>query len=144
MNKDWINWFLLNTLARDFVTKKTKHCHYEYCNLYKDKVPFHDEFKNFLTKYIGDTKFYYDVYHIHKWKVGNYFSEHTDNRANRRFAYVHELKESECKTKLLVEGVSLDFGLFDVHTLHSVPKIKKGERISLTVFGKNKKEKVII
>ena len=34
------------------------------------------------------------------------------------------------------EEKAKEYGWFDVHTYHSVPIIKKGERISLTVFGK--------
>lgn len=144
MNQEWVKWFLENILDKNFIEEKRKLCSYEYFNFYKDDVPFHDEFRNFLIDLVGDDKFEYNVYHIHKWKKGSFFKTHTDNRANRRFALVYELKESDCKTKLVVEGISKNYGLFDVNTEHSVPKIKKGERISLTVFGKKINKKGVI
>ena len=136
MEQEWIDWFLENIKSKTFTPEKRKHCQYEYFNFYKDDVPFNREFNQFLIKRIGDNKFDYDVYHIHKWNEGSFFKTHTDDRDNRRFALVQELKESECKTKLLVEGAETEYALFDVYTEHSVPIIKKGERISLTVFGK--------
>ena len=129
MEQEWVDWFLENIKSKTFTPEKRKHCQYEYYNFYKDNVPFNREFHQFLSKQIGDNKFDYDVYHIHKWNEGSFFKTHIDDRDNRRFALVQELK-------LLVEGIKTEYALFDVHTEHSVPVIKKGERISLTVFGK--------
>ena len=144
MEQKWIEWFLENTANKTFTIEKRKHCQYEYFNYHRDNVPFDTQFNQFLSRLVGDSKFNYDVYHIHKWKEGSYFNEHKDDRDNRRFAYVHELQESDCKTKLLVNGTAKEYDWFDVHTYHSVPVIKKGERISLTVFGKKLIKKVII
>jgi hypothetical protein len=136
MEQKWIDWFLDNTINKTFTIEKRKHCQYEYFNYHRDSVPFDSDFNLFLSKLVGDSNFNYDVYHIHKWKEGSYFNTHKDDRDNRRFAYVQELQESECKTKLLVNETAKEYDWFDVHTYHSVPVIKKGERISLTVFGK--------
>jgi len=148
MKQEYKDWFLENIKDKEF--KKIKSFsksygrQYEYYNLGKHIVPFDFEFKKYLESFVNDNNFDYDCYHIHRWSEGCYFDEHIDDRENRKFSYVCELQQSECKTKLLVENKPIDEGWFDVQTLHMVPKIKKGERISLTVFGKNKIKKRLI
>ena len=136
MEQKWIDWFLNDIADKTFTNLKRRHCDYDFYNYHKDSVPFHAEFNQFLVNLVNDDNFHYDIYHIHRWKEGSYFNRHNDDKANRKFAYVHELQESECKTKLLVEDKDSEYGWFDAYTYHSVPKIQKGVRISLTVFGK--------
>ena len=105
-------------------------------SIYKKDVPFHSELKKYiysLDEVTNDTD--YKIYHIHVWKEGDYFNEHIDNNFNRKWSYVCELRPSECNTHLLVNGNEMIEGIFDSNTLHEVPIIKKGYRISLTVFG---------
>lgn len=134
-------WFLPNILDKKFTYTINSYGNaerrYEYYNFLRKDIPFDKEFNEYLVTLTKDTNFTYQVYHIHKWKEGYFFNEHIDDRANRKFAYVCELKESECKTKLLVENKPLEEGYFGVTTKHRVPVIKSGERISLTVFGSN-------
>lgn len=148
MKQEHKEWFLNNIKNKNFIEthipRKKYGRKYEYYNFGRDEVPFDSEFQLFLENLIGDDNFVFECYHIHRWKIGSYFSTHQDNRENRKFAYVCELKESDCKTKLLVENKEVEEGWFDVHTNHEVPKIKKGERISLTIFGKNKLKKTLM
>ena len=148
MKQAWINWFLKNIHDKDFtqinMPLKKYGRKYEYYNFGRDEVPFDLEFQSYLQNHINSDNFTFDCYHIHKWKEGSYFDSHIDDRENRKFSYIFELKESDCKTKLLVKGISIEEGWFDVQTEHRVPKIKKGERISLTVFGKNKLKKTLM
>lgn len=137
MEARYINWFLTNIEDKRFTKISQRYMKYEYYNFSRDDVPFDTEFKSFLESYIGDTDFDFECYHIHKWNVGSHFDEHIDDRENRKFSYVCELQESECKTKLLVNTTESNEAWFDVKTKHTVPKIQKGQRISLTIFGKN-------
>lgn len=142
MKKEWVKWFLSYVSNKTFEVENTPYFrikrNYQYYNIKTSEVPFHKEFFNYLVEFTKTDDFNFDFYHIHKWSVGNFFSSHIDNRDNRKFAYVCELQESNCKTKLLVEGKPIDESWFNVHTRHEVPKIKDGERVSLTIFGKNK------
>jgi len=142
MKKEWVKWFLNYISDKKFVIENIPYYrikrNYQYYNIKSTEVPFHKEFFDYLTEFTNIDDFIFDFYHIHKWSVGSFFSSHIDNRDNRKFAYVCELQESNCKTKLLVEDKPTDESWFNVHTKHEVPKIKDGERISLTVFGKNK------
>ena len=137
MKKEWKEWFI----------NKINHCEdsggydwedrkYTYYNVRKEDVPFHEELKRHIFSFSPFTKdSLYDVYHIHVWEQGGFFKEHKDNNFKRKWSYVCELQESECNTSLLVNNISIKEGIFDSNTLHEVPKIKKGTRISLTVFG---------
>ena len=141
MKQEYKDWFL-DTIKDKKFTKayspsKKYGRKYEYYNLGRHEVPFDLEFKKYLETFVGDSDFEFECYHLHKWSVGSFFNEHIDDRENRKFSYVCELQESECKTKLLVENILTEEGWFDVHTIHKVPVIQKGERISLTIFGKN-------
>lgn len=148
MKQEYKDWFLENIKDKKFVLTNVPSPKYgrkyEYYNFGRHEVPFDAEFRTYLETFVGDSNFDYDCYHIHKWKVGSYFDEHIDDRENRKFSYVCELKESECKTKLLVNNVLTEEGWFDVHTNHRVPKIQKGKRISLTIFGKNRLKKSLV
>jgi len=142
MKKEWVKWFLDYISNKKFVIENTSYFrierNYQYHNIKASEVPFHNEFFDYLIEFTKIDDFIFDFYHIHKWNVGSFFSPHNDKRDNRKFAYVYELQESNCKTKLLVEDKPIDESWFNVHTKHEVPKIKDGERISLTIFGKNK------
>lgn len=142
MKEEWKEWFLNHISDKKFVVEKIPYSgvkrNYQYHNIGISEVPFHKQFFDYLKELTKIDDFIIDFYHLHKWSVGSFFSLHTDNRDNRKFVYVYELQESNCKTKLLVENEPIDTGWFDVHIKHEVPKIKDGERISLTVFGKNK------
>lgn len=148
MKQEYIDWFLENIKDKEFtkieVLSKKYGRNYQFYNFGKHEVPFDLDFELYLQNFVNDTDFEYDCYHIHKWNEGCYFSTHHDDRENRKFSYVCELQESDCKTKLLVENQPIEEGWFDVHTNHEVPKIKKGQRISLTIFGKNKNKKVLM
>jgi len=147
MKQEYKDWFLDNIKDKEFtkIDSPTKIYgrKYEYYNFGRHEVPFDSEFKLYLESFVGEDDFDYECYHIHRWNVGSYFDSHIDDRENRKFSYVCELKESDCKTKLLVNNVLTEEGWFDVQTEHRVPKIQKGERISLTVFGKNKLKKTL-
>lgn len=148
MKKEWISWFLENIKDKEFTKinapAKKYGRKYEYYNFGRHEVPFDLEFESYLQEFVDNSDFEYECYHIHRWKVGSYFDSHIDDRENRKFSYVCELQESECKTKLLVDNVLTEEGWFNVQTEHRVPKIEKGERISLTIFGKNKLKKVLM
>lgn len=145
MKSEYIEWFINKSaeLANShshlkYVGKYEKSIgvYYEYINIHKNLVPFHNDLFNYITSLDDITKqTNYDMYHIHYWNEGNYFVEHVDDNFNRKWAYVCELKPSECNTHLLVNGFPFLEGIFDSQTKHEVPKIKKGKRISLTVFG---------
>jgi hypothetical protein len=134
-------WFLDNIQDKVFkktvVSKPRVERKYEYFNFTRSQVPFDSEFSDFLIDYVGDSDFTYELYHIHKWYAGSFFDTHYDRNANRKFGYVCELSASDCCTKLLVEDTPVTEAVFDCDTLHRVPVIKEGLRISLTVFGVN-------
>lgn len=148
MNTGFKNWFLDYTSHAKFIQLEHSLSNinrkYEYYNIQREEVPFDSAFNRYLENLVGNTDFTYDLYHVHKWKVGSYFDPHIDARDNRKFAYVCELKESKCKTKLLVNDKQVEESVFSVYTEHKVPEIKLGERISLTVFGKNIKNKRLL
>lgn len=144
MKQEYKDWFLKNIEDKNFtlidMPLKNYGRKYEFYNFGRNEVPFDLEFEKYLKEFIKDSQFVFDCYHIHKWKEGYYFDSHIDDRENRKFSYVCELKESDCKTKLLVNNILTEEGWFNVQTEHRVPKVEKGERISLTIFGKNKKQ----
>lgn len=137
MKEEWKEWFIHNTdLCGDSGQYDWEDRRYLYGNMHYTNVPFHEELKEYifsLNPLNEETD--YEVYHIHIWKEGDFFEEHIDNNFNRRWSFVSELKSSDCGTTLLVEGKPFKEGLFDFKTKHEVPKIQKGTRISLTVFG---------
>ena len=108
---------------------------YSFVNLYKDEVPFHEELSTYISSLHSISNTYYDLYHLHTWNEGDFFDEHIDNNFGRKWAYVCELKSSDCNTSLLVEGEEFKEGVFDSTTAHNLPPVKRGTRISLTVFG---------
>jgi len=137
MKQEWKDWFIksrkTNQDVRLFQNRK-----YYYTNIPKSDVPFHNELKEYifsLSDITDNTS--YEIYHIHTWYENDYFGLHTDGHYNRKWAYVCELKPSECNTSLIVNGKEIKEGIFDTNTLHEIPPIKKGIRISLTVFGLN-------
>lgn len=148
MKTEYKDWFLENIKDKEFtsidIPSKTYGRKYQYYNFARNEVPFDLELKSYLESFVGDTNFEYDCYHVHKWDVGSYFAIHHDNIENRKFSYVCELQESECKTKLLVNNILTEEGWFDVHIKHEVPQIKKGQRISLTVFAKHKNKTTLM
>lgn len=148
MKQEYKDWFLDNIKDKEFtkidMPSKIYGRKYEYYNFGRHQVPFDSEFELYLQEFVNDTNFEYDCYHLHRWKKGYYFSEHHDERENRKFSYVCELQSSNCKTKLLVENTLTEEGWFGVKTKHEVPPIKDGERISLTIFGKNKLKKSLV
>lgn len=134
MKQEYVDWFLKaseNTQAYYNLSDRR----YSYINLYKTKVPFHNELEEYIFSLHSFNDTYYEQYHVHTWNVGDYFNEHIDSNFNRKWAYVCELKPSDCNTSLLVEGKEFKEGVFDSFTKHNLPPIKKGTRISLTVFG---------
>jgi len=138
MKQEFKDWFIQNRAIEeesyDWPDRR-----YRYTNIYYKNVPFHNELKEHIYSYdliSPDTE--YDVYHIHTWDEGDFFDEHMDSNFRRKWAYVCELKASECKTMLKVNGVDTLEGVFDSYTLHNLPKIQQGTRISLTVFGSSK------
>ena len=148
MKSEYKSWFLNNILDKEFtqvyIPSKNYGRKYKFYNFSRKEVPFDNKFFMYLSEFVGMTNFDYDCYHIHKWDKGDYFDEHIDDRANRIFSYVCELKESECKTKLIVENTLTEDNWFDIYTKHYVPKIQQGQRISLTVFGRKKKQKPLL
>lgn len=135
MNKEWKDWFILNRLEEQTRVER-KDRKYEHTTLSIKDVPFHEELKKYIFSLSNLTKgTQYNYYHIHTWKEGDFFNEHVDNNNKRVWSYVCELKESECKTSLLVEGKKTKEGIFDCNTKHEIPIVTKGTRISLTVFG---------
>ena len=136
MKQEWKEWFVnqtkQNSSSGDYDWEDRR---YTYFNLFYTQVPFHEELKKYIFSQVEEKETQYEVYHIHTWNEGDFFGEHIDNNFKRRWAYVCELQPSECNTSLLVEGKPLKEGLFDSNTKHEVPKIQKGTRISLTVFG---------
>jgi hypothetical protein len=135
MKQEWKDWFIQN---RDIKQehKKFDDREYKFTNFYFKDVPFHEELKQHIYSLNAITKnTVYDLYHVHTWEEGFYFGEHIDNNFRRVWSYVCELQESECKTTLLAEGNEMKEGIFTNTTKHEVPKIQKGIRISLTVFG---------
>jgi hypothetical protein len=144
MKSEYMDWFLNNIKDKEF-TKRCKYDRkYQFYNFSRNEVPFDSNFHSYLKSFVNDIEFEYDTYHIHKWKVGSFFNEHIDNRANKKFAYVCELRESKCKTKLLIEDTEVAEAWFDVYTKHTVPVITDGERISLTIFAKKINNKKLI
>ena len=148
MITEYKNWFLENIQTKEFTKVDMPLSQYgrkyEFYNFGRHEVPFDSEFETYLQSFVNDTDFEYECYHVHKWDVGSFFDLHHDDRENRKFSYVCELQESECKTKLLIEDTPTNEGWFDVHTNHQVPIIKSGQRISLTIFGKNKIKTTLI
>ena len=135
MKQEWKDWFIENRSVNQ-EHRKFDDREYKFTNFYFKDVPFHNELKEHIYSANPITKnTVYELYHVHTWEKGDYFSEHMDNNFRRIWSYVCELQESECKTTLLVEGKEMKEGIFNNNTLHEVPKIKKGTRISLTVFG---------
>jgi len=135
MKTEWKSWFVdqLYELSGEYIRDDRS---YSYKNIEIDEVPFHTELKSYiysLSNITDDSQ--YKVYHIHKWEVGDFFDEHTDNHFNRKWAYVCELHQSLCNTSLIVDNNPIKEGIFSSTTLHRLPKIKNGTRISLTVFG---------
>lgn len=139
MQNFYKQWFLQNIKDKRFkhtVIKEPRVARsYSYFSFSRTQVPFDSEFYAFLKDYTGIKEFTYDYYHIHRWRVSDFFDVHIDKRENRLFGYCCELQESDCKTKLLVKNKPVDEAWFNNETLHNVPKIKNGVRISLTVFG---------
>jgi hypothetical protein len=135
MKQEWKDWFIQNRQKQQTNVEYADR-QYSFTNYYIGNVPFHNELKEYIFSLSEITKGTdYDVYHVHTWNEGDYFDEHIDNNFRRKWAYVCELQESECGTSLIVEGNNKKEGIFDSNTKHEVPKIKKGTRISLTVFG---------
>ena len=137
MKDEYKSWFI-NEIEKfsDKHTWNENGRSYTSCNIHIDHVPFHSELKRHiysLSNLTDDTN--YKMYHVHVWREGDYFDEHIDNNFNRKWSYVCELKPSDCNTHLLVEGNEMIEGIFDCNTLHQVPPIQSGYRISLTVFG---------
>lgn len=137
MRQDWIDWFikqantrLLHLEERDKPSRK-----YCYTNIGLNEVPFHMEFRSWLSKYVDRDEFDMECYHVHVWEVGDHFDEHTDNFKRRMFTYVCELQSSDCKGGLYIDDQLITEGVFPTHTPHRVDKIQSGKRISLTVFG---------
>lgn len=138
MRKEWCQWFvnqidngrLLNYEQRDSPDRK-----YWYTNFALYEVPFHMEFKSWLSKYADRDDFDMECYHVHVWEPGCYFDEHTDNVNRRMFTYVCELQSSDCEGGLYIDEQLITEGVFPTHTPHRVDKIKSGKRISLTIFG---------
>lgn len=140
MKQEFKEWFI-SQIKESQDTADYPGRNYSFTNLHIDQVPFHEELKDYifsLNPITDNTE--YEVYHVHTWNEGSYFEQHIDNNFRRKWAYVCELQESECKTTLIVEGKETKEGIFDSNTLHEVPMIKKGTRISLTVFGSSKKQ----
>ena len=148
MITEYKNWFLENIQTKEFTKVDMPLSQYgrkyEFYNFGRHEVPFDFEFETYLQSFVNDTDFDYECYHVHKWDVGAFFDLHHDDRENRKFSYVCELQESKCKTKLLIEGNPTNEGWFDVNTNHQVPMIQLGQRISLTIFGKNKIKRTLI
>ena len=142
MKQEYKDWFLESIKTKEFIKVDmplSKYGRkYEFYNFGRYEVPFDSEFQTYLHSFVNDTDFVYECYHIHKWDVGSFFDIHHDDGENRKFSYVCELQESDCKTKLLIDGIPTNEGWFNVHTKHEVPVITEGQRISLTIFGKNK------
>ena len=138
MKQEYKDWFIENRSLKQYLKEETDR-NYSYTNIYCKDVPFHQELKNYLYSYdLVSPDAEYNVYHIHTWNEGDFFNEHTDNNLGRKWAYVCELKASECNTMLKVNGEDMLEGVFDSNTLHTLPAIKKGTRISLTIFGRYK------
>ena len=138
MKQEYKDWFIQNRIVEE-ESYNWPDRRYRYTNIYFKNVPFHNELKEYIYSYdLISPETVYDVYHIHTWDEGDFFDEHIDNNFRRKWAYCCELKASECSTKLIVNGERMEEGVFDSFTLHSLPKIKQGTRISLTVFGSTK------
>jgi hypothetical protein len=135
MKQEYKDWFIRNrNIDQESYNRPDRS--YKYTNTHYSKVPFHKELKEHIYSFEGiDISTEYDTYHIHTWKEGDFFNEHMDNNFRRKWAYVCELKPSECNTKLVVNGFEMEEGVFSSTTLHRLPKIQQGTRISLTVFG---------
>lgn len=148
MKKEYKDWFLESIKTKEFTKIDMPLSQYgrkyEFYNFGRHEVPFDLEFQTYLQSFVNDSDFEYECYHIHKWDVGSFFDIHHDDRENRKFSYVCELQESDCKTKLLIDGIPTNEGWFNVHTKHEVPVITEGQRISLTIFGKNKIKRTLI
>ena len=134
MKQEFKDWFL-NTdkpIQGEYTLEDRK---YSFINFYKDEVPFHSELRDYIFNLHPFQNTYYDLYHLHYWNEGDFFKEHIDDNFGRKWAYVCELKQSDCNTSLVVNGESIKEGVFDSKTPHYLPEIKKGTRVSLTVFG---------
>lgn len=135
MKQEYKDWFIENRDLKQYTYKESDRS-YSCTNIYFKDVPFHQDLKEYIYSYnLVSPNTDYKVYHIHTWNEGDFFNEHTDNNLSRIWAYVCELKASECNTKLKANGEDMIEGVFDSNTLHTLPMIKKGIRISLTVFG---------
>jgi len=118
--------------------KEEKNRKYTFYNIAMEDVPFYKELNTYINSLHSFTNTFFKWYHVHIWGEGDYFKQHTDNHVGRVWSYVCELKSSECNTSLLVDGKEVKEAIFDTKTVHEVPPIKKGTRISLTVFGLSK------
>jgi hypothetical protein len=134
VKQEYIDWFL-NTDRPILGSHNLLDRKYSYTNFRVHEVPFHKELKEYIFSLHLFNDTYYELYHIHTWNEGDFFDEHIDNNFGRKWAYVCELKPSDCGTSLLVQGKEFKEGVFDSNTIHSLSPIKKGTRISLTVFG---------
>ena len=139
MQKLWVEWFI-SLFNLKLTLKELSDRKYYFLNIDKSNVPFHTDLSNYIYSLDNITEeTTYSTYHLHKWEQGCYFNEHIDSRIGRKWAYVYELQSPICGTSLLVEGRPEKECLFNSNTLHRVPVIQQGTRLSLTVFGHNKK-----
>ena len=137
MRPEWCKWFIDQAKNRHLMleVRDKPHRKYLYTNLSFDEVPFHMEFKEWLSEYVDRDNFDMECYHLHVWEPGHYFDEHTDTRKGRMFTYVNELQASGCDGGLYVDDQLITEASFPTHTPHRVAPISDGQRISLTVFG---------
>jgi len=136
MKDEYKKWFIDEIKNIKKITRNKEGRLYTSHSISSEYVPFHNKLKEYIysiNEVTKDTQ--YTMYNIHVWNKGDFFKEHRDNNFSRKWSYVCELQPSLCNTHLLVEGKQVIEGIFDSNTLHEVPPIQEGTRISLTIFG---------
>ena len=144
MKQEYKDWFIGNRDTEQEAYSWSDRS-YKFTNIEISRVPFHEELRDYIYSFPNiDTEATYDMYHIHTWEEGDFFYEHIDSRYSRKWAFISELQPSDCNTKLMVEGKEFEEGVIGCFDLHGLPKIQKGTRISLTVFGSTKHKHLLL
>lgn len=145
MKKEWADWFIEYTNSKkwDRIYKPTNPIlkrQYDFLSVSRNEVPFDIELDDYIRKFIGDHQYSNNGYVLIRYGVGDYIGEHTDSYNNTKVTYVCELQSSECGTGLTIDGIPVNEVCYTTKVKHEVKPIKAGTRISLTMFGRNKKQ----
>ena len=145
MKKEWKDWFIsqLDVKPHTYINKPDNlelSRRYSFIELFDEDIPFSTELQNYIANFIDRDDYKYNGYAVIKYDEGDYIGEHADYTNDTFLTYSYELQESDCKTKVIVDGKAEDEVWYFSDVKHSVDKIKKGTRISLIMFAQRKTE----